>query len=514
MQPVELSNKLVSKHSLACWTPRSCQRGSRTVTAWQHRTLCAEGRGVRGQGGKVAGLRGGGAAPQGRPRSHRSSPCTRGTGSYRASPGRVLPSACCGGSPRVGANHPEVYCTAGAGECTGAPTPSGAACRTFVSSNTSVCHALEFLFEPRASVGRENSGAWCLEYSLKWKTTTVANDTLEGFVVQADAKKKRAQLAAAQAETPQVAVEALQVEITSMRRRAADAERARCETEAISAEYTQQLEVLARQLEEARAMQRGAREAAERATLANPPSAPQPPDIAHDATCLSFPTTQTAPIHAAAGGASSMHLTQQQQTRDHSPQQDPVAGMISTPLVEPSGATRQVSASNSPPADPEEVLPTAALAGNDMQPIVIPPPPMHSVGPSAAAPAQHAPSTVLSPLTEGAHTSVNQSPLSSKQPPPVVIPPPQQHLGGQDRGSPGGPSISALHDASASGRCKTSTAGAQHLQQHVVPVQCANKKAVRTQSTTAGDTVLSPQHPHGAENQPVLSAVSEVTSSL
>ena len=149
-----------------------------------------------------------------------------------------------------------------------------------------------------------------------------------------------------------------------------------------------------------------------------------------------------------------------------------------------------------------------------MQPIVIPPPPMHSVGPSAAAPAQHAPSTVLSPLTEGAHTSVNQSPLSSKQPPPVVIPPPQQHLGGQDRGSPGGPSISALHDASASGRCKTSTAGAQHLQQHVVPVQCANKKAVRTQSTTAGDTVLSPQHPHGAENQPVLSAVSEVTSSL
>lgn len=326
-----------------------------------------------------------------------------------------------------------------------------------------------------------------------------------------DAKKKRAQLSAAQAETPQVAVEALHVDIAATRRRAADAERTRCEAESISAEYTRQLELLARQLEEARAMQRRAREAADRATLATPP-APQTSEIIHNTTSPTpmLPPPNSAPMPPAPPHAaiSTTSVQQQHPYPAHSPQQAPVA-----PVVAQSTAPQSTAAVSLPSAQPAAPMPTAPSPGNDMQPIVIPPPSMqrNSAGSSAAAPAQQAPIGIPAPFNDNAVVTASTAVASTTDRlPPVVIPPPQDKSVGRDRLSPSGPSHPTLNDSSAPASARARTAGA--IQQNVVPVHRHEKKAPQTRSHTAGDTVLA--HRHDVENRPAQPLPSEVASLL
>lgn len=306
--------------------------------------------------------------------------------------------------------------------------------------------------------------------------------------MQADAKKKRAQLTAAQAETPQVAVEALHVNIAAARRRAADAERTRCEAEAMSAEYTQQLELLARQLEEARQMQRRARDAAEQATLATPPP-PPPPQAAEPANeCVPSPSPPAPQFDPSPQGAQVTHAHTRSQNHLHhrspSPQPQPTVAPIpnantaagsavSSAVPGPTLHSPQTAATPEPPHRHVSLPAESPESWSD--PVIIPPPMIRSQATSSGV-TQDRQAPVIVPAPSH---STSAAPVAS-QLPPVIISPPQENAVSQ-------PHVSV---SEALGSASTTSHKAGSIEQSIGHVRRDTKGAQQSQSVV-GDNVLS-----------------------
>lgn len=85
--------------------------------------------------------------------------------------------------------------------------------------------------------------------------------------MQAEAKRARAELQSAQSLPLPMPPEGLRAAAAAARRRTAECEARRAEAEAAAAEFAEQLELMATQLQQARDLQAAAREAVRRAAL-------------------------------------------------------------------------------------------------------------------------------------------------------------------------------------------------------------------------------------------------------
>eukprot|EP00892_Ulva_mutabilis_P010632 jgi/Ulvmu1/7941/UM004_0174.1 len=111
---------------------------------------------------------------------------------------------------------------------------------------------------------------------------------------QAEAKQARAELQSAQAQPPPTPPEGLRAAAAAARRRAAECEARRADAEAAAAGFTEQLELMAKQLQQARDLQAAAREAVRRAALEPLPVALQekPAAPAMERTACSLPVRE------------------------------------------------------------------------------------------------------------------------------------------------------------------------------------------------------------------------------